>query len=237
MFSSIEDVIERFAETEIYRQPPDRDRDLSGERAQEADPGRRAGRRRQDRPRQGAGARRSATSLIRLQCYEGLDEGKALYEWEYAKQLLYTQILKDKISEVLVGRARAWPRPSIGSPRRTRSSSPSASCCRARCSRRSTSEKPVGAADRRDRQGRRRVRGLPARAAVGFPGHGARDRHAQGQADSAGRADLEQRARNVRRAQASMPASVHRFSRARRRNSRSSSSRCPRRPTSSPTKS
>ena len=35
--------------------------------------------------------------LIRLQCYEGLDEGKALYEWEYAKQLLYTQILKDKI--------------------------------------------------------------------------------------------------------------------------------------------
>ena len=41
--------------------------------------------------------------LIRLQCYEGLDEGKALYEWEYAKQLLYTQILKDKISEVLVG--------------------------------------------------------------------------------------------------------------------------------------
>jgi MoxR-like ATPase len=41
--------------------------------------------------------------LIRLQCYEGLDEAKALYEWEYAKQLLYTQILKDKIGEVLLG--------------------------------------------------------------------------------------------------------------------------------------
>jgi MoxR-like ATPase len=41
--------------------------------------------------------------LIRLQCYEGLDEAKALYEWEYAKQLLYTQILKDKIGEVLKG--------------------------------------------------------------------------------------------------------------------------------------
>jgi MoxR-like ATPase len=41
--------------------------------------------------------------LVRLQCYEGLDEAKALYEWEYAKQLLYTQILKDKISEVLSG--------------------------------------------------------------------------------------------------------------------------------------
>jgi MoxR-like ATPase len=41
--------------------------------------------------------------LLRLQCYEGLDEAKALYEWEYAKQLLYTQILKDKIGEVLKG--------------------------------------------------------------------------------------------------------------------------------------
>ena len=43
--------------------------------------------------------------LIRLQCYEGLDEAKALYEWEYAKQLLYTQILKDKISEIVGGAA------------------------------------------------------------------------------------------------------------------------------------
>jgi MoxR-like ATPase len=41
--------------------------------------------------------------LIRLQCYEGLDEAKALYEWEYGKQLLYTQILKDKIGEILAG--------------------------------------------------------------------------------------------------------------------------------------
>ncbi|MCB1739494.1 MAG: MoxR family ATPase [Gammaproteobacteria bacterium] len=39
--------------------------------------------------------------LIRLQCYEGLDESKALYEWKYAKQLLYTQLLKDKLSDVL----------------------------------------------------------------------------------------------------------------------------------------
>jgi MoxR-like ATPase len=41
--------------------------------------------------------------LIRLQCYEGLDEAKALYEWEYSKQLLYTQILKDKVSETIAG--------------------------------------------------------------------------------------------------------------------------------------
>src|SRR5512139_2455301 len=46
-------------------------------------------------------ARALGRELIRLQCYEGLDEAKALYEWEYAKQLLYSQILKDKISEVL----------------------------------------------------------------------------------------------------------------------------------------
>lgn len=41
--------------------------------------------------------------LIRLQCYEGLDETKALYEWEYAKQMLYTQLLRDKLQETLAG--------------------------------------------------------------------------------------------------------------------------------------
>jgi MoxR-like ATPase len=40
--------------------------------------------------------------LIRLQCYSGLDETRALYEWEYGKQLLYTQILRDKISRLFV---------------------------------------------------------------------------------------------------------------------------------------
>jgi MoxR-like ATPase len=43
--------------------------------------------------------------MIRLQCYEGLDEAKALYEWEYAKQLLYTQIVKDKVGDVVGGAA------------------------------------------------------------------------------------------------------------------------------------
>lgn len=41
--------------------------------------------------------------LTRLQCYEGLDESKALYEWKYAKQLLYTQVLKDRLGEMLRG--------------------------------------------------------------------------------------------------------------------------------------
>lgn len=39
--------------------------------------------------------------LIRLQCYEGLDESKALYEWEYSKQLLYTQLLRDKLNDTM----------------------------------------------------------------------------------------------------------------------------------------
>jgi MoxR-like ATPase len=48
-------------------------------------------------------ARTLGRKLIRLQCYEGLDEGKALYEWQYGKQLLYSQMLKEKISEMCSG--------------------------------------------------------------------------------------------------------------------------------------
>jgi MoxR-like ATPase len=46
-------------------------------------------------------ARLLAQPLIRMQCYEGLDESKALYEWKYGKQLLYTQILKDRMGSAL----------------------------------------------------------------------------------------------------------------------------------------
>ncbi len=122
--------------------------------------------------------------LIRLQCYEGLDEAKALYEWEYAKQLLYTQILKDKISEVLEGtKALAEaveriakqddvffserfivPRPLL---------------------RAITSARAGRAADRRDRQGRHRVRGVPARGALRLPGERPRARHVEGAAHPA----------------------------------------------------
>jgi MoxR-like ATPase len=48
-------------------------------------------------------ARATGRELVRLQCYEGLDEAKALYEWEYGKQLLYTQMLKERIGETLSG--------------------------------------------------------------------------------------------------------------------------------------
>ncbi|MHB1293684.1 MAG: AAA family ATPase [Anaerolineae bacterium] len=50
-----------------------------------------------------AWAAATGRDLVRLQCYEGLDESKALYEWEYAKQMLYTQLLRDKLTDVLAG--------------------------------------------------------------------------------------------------------------------------------------
>jgi MoxR-like ATPase len=48
-------------------------------------------------------AEASGRVLVRLQCYEGLDDSKALYEWEYAKQLLYTQLLQSRIGEAIHG--------------------------------------------------------------------------------------------------------------------------------------
>jgi MoxR-like ATPase len=50
-------------------------------------------------------ARALARELVRLQCYEGLDEAKALYEWDYAKQMLYTQLLRDAVAAQTAGAA------------------------------------------------------------------------------------------------------------------------------------
>jgi MoxR-like ATPase len=46
-------------------------------------------------------ARCSDRRLVRLQCYEGQDDTKALYEWDYGKQLLYTQLLRERIDSLL----------------------------------------------------------------------------------------------------------------------------------------
>jgi MoxR-like ATPase len=43
--------------------------------------------------------------LVRLQCYEGQDETRALYEWDYGKQLLYTQMLREKINDIIADAA------------------------------------------------------------------------------------------------------------------------------------
>jgi MoxR-like ATPase len=45
----------------------------------------------------------SSRELVRLQCYEGLDEAKALYEWDYAKQMLYTQLLRETVATRTAG--------------------------------------------------------------------------------------------------------------------------------------
>ena len=45
----------------------------------------------------------SGRRLVRLQCYEGLDDGRALYEWDYGKQLMHVQMLRDRIGELLAG--------------------------------------------------------------------------------------------------------------------------------------
>lgn len=47
----------------------------------------------------------TARPLVRLQCYEGLDEARALYEWEYGKQLLYAQLLSGRVGEAVRGAA------------------------------------------------------------------------------------------------------------------------------------
>ena len=40
-------------------------------------------------------ARMLGARLIRLQCYEGIDAAQALYEWDYARQLLYARTLQE----------------------------------------------------------------------------------------------------------------------------------------------
>ncbi len=50
-----------------------------------------------------AAAEALGRELIRLQCYEGLDESRALFAWDYAKQILYTQLLREAVAGELAG--------------------------------------------------------------------------------------------------------------------------------------
>jgi MoxR-like ATPase len=68
-----------------------------------------------------------STDLVRLQCYEGLDEAKALYEWNYQKQLLRIQVDRDheqsweEVSQHIFSREYLLERPllrAIVSPRK-----------------------------------------------------------------------------------------------------------------------
>ena len=105
------------------------------------------------------------TDLIRLQCYEGLDVSHAVYEWDYARQILELRILdaaggvdRAKARQELYSDAFLIKRPLLQAidPR---------------------AHQAGGPVDRRNRSRRRRVRRLPARAAVGVPDHDSRARH------------------------------------------------------------
>ena len=61
-------------------------------------------------------ARAMNRELVRMQCYEGLDESKALYEWNYQKQLLAIQMGADGMSD-LFGEAYLLERPLLKSIR------------------------------------------------------------------------------------------------------------------------
>ena len=105
--------------------------------------------------------------LIRLQCYEGIDTNQALYEWDYARQMLQIralserQLADDDAVDKLFGPKFLLERPLLEAVR--------------------AGDRAV-LLDRRGRPGRRRVRGLPARAALRLPDHHPRDRHDQGRA-------------------------------------------------------
>ena len=144
-------------------------------------------------------AEMTGARLIRLQCYEGLDESKALYEWNYKKQLLRIQAERNA-EDTDLGRHRgrhllrrvpAHPPAARGHPRR----------------------RPGGAADRRGRPGRGRDRGAAARDPLRLPGLDPRAGHHRGQADPAGVPHLQQHPRALRGAQAPLPVPAHRLPR------------------------
>ena len=124
--------------------------------------------------------------LIRLQCYEGLDAGQALYEWDYPKQLLAV-----RVAEAEGARGRRPLRRAL--PARA----PAAADGARRRGRR--------AADRRDRPLGLRVRGVPARVPVRLPDHDPGGRDAARRAAAGRRAHVEPHARAARRAQAPLP--------------------------------
>ena len=69
-------------------------------------------------------ARILGAELIRLQCYEGIDASQALYEWDYARQLLYARALQAgeldpaSASRSCTGRVPARAAAAAGDPRR-----------------------------------------------------------------------------------------------------------------------
>ena len=121
-------------------------------------------------------AEMSGARLIRLQCYEGLDEAKALYEWNYKKQLLRIQAERNQdgtwadIEEDIFSEDFLLTRPLLEAIRR----------------------RPGGVVDRRSRSRRGRDRGVAARDPERLSGVDPRARHRHGTTGSAGVPHVEQ---------------------------------------------
>ena len=128
--------------------------------------------------------------LIRLQCHEGIDLHHALYDWDYPRQLLHLRAEGGAAEEALYSERFLLRRPLLEAL---------------------AGDRAGGAADRRDRPRRRRVRGVPARAAVRLPGLDPRARHGHGRAAAARGDHLQPHARAARRAQAPLPLPLDRL--------------------------
>lgn len=58
-------------------------------------------------------AKTMGTRLIRLQCYEGLDAGSALYEWNYAKQMLHIRMTESSDASMQEKEAAIFSKPFL----------------------------------------------------------------------------------------------------------------------------
>ncbi len=144
-------------------------------------------------------AEMTGARLIRLQCYEGLDESKALYEWNYKKQLLRIQAERnsrrhparwDELEDDIFSDDFLLTRPLLEAI---------------------TADRARRAADRRGRPGRGRDRGAAARDPVRLPGVDPRAGHDVRHADPARVPHVEQHPRALRGAQAALPLPAHRL--------------------------
>ena len=139
--------------------------------------------------------------LIRLQCYEGLDVSSAVYEWNYAAQMIEIRMAEatgeTERDEAAQGRLlRQLPDPP-----------PGARGAVGRAGRR------AGLPDRRTRPHRRGVRGVPAGGPVRLPGDDPRTRHDQGRGTADRHHHHQPHARDPRRAEAPLPLPLGRLSR------------------------
>ena len=119
----------------------------------------------------------TGSRLIRLQCYEGLDESKALYEWNYKKQLLRIQADREHESDWATVESDIFSRGVPAHPAAARGD---------------PGRRADRAAHRRGRPGRDRDRGAAARGAVGLPGLDPGARHDRRQAAPDRAAHVEQ---------------------------------------------